>query len=60
MATITNPLDLLAWAINTGRARAADQALWTARLTGPGADAYADQLLGRGVTYGNRTTPTTT
>lgn len=57
MTRITNPADLLAWAIAAGRARAADHALWTARLAGPAGDVYAEQLLGPTTGTRNRTTP---
>lgn len=54
---ISNPADLLAWAVQTGRVPAADHALWTARLAGPAGDVYADELLTGTTISWNRTTP---
>lgn len=42
---LANKADLLVWAIAVGRVPAKDSALWTARLAGSGADAYAQTLL---------------
>lgn len=42
---VLNPADLIAWAVSAHRISAADVDLWAARLAGPGADAYSDQLL---------------
>ena len=43
---VGNPVALVQWAVKAGRIPAVDEALWLARLTGAGADAYAEQLLG--------------
>lgn len=47
---ISNPTTLLQWAIATGRVPATDYALWAARLTGAGRDAWAEVLLTSGGT----------
>lgn len=42
---VSNPVDLIGWAVQIGRIPAADTGLWASWLAGPGADAYSDELL---------------